>query len=81
MGEVELRLACFDVRAAEPFDVRLIEHGGHRFDLAQRFFELSEQFLLEHAGVECRVVSGFREDVPRAEDQIFQLRKWYEIFD
>ena len=81
LGELKLVLAGFDVCAAEAFDVILIEDGFHRLDLAQRLFELVQQLFLENAGIHRGVVGGVREDVPRSEDEIFQLGERDEIFD
>ncbi len=81
MGEFKFVLARFDVRAAESLHIVLIEDGLHGFDLAQRLFELAEQFLFEHAGVQCSVVCGVGENIPGAEDEIFELGQWHEVFD
>ena len=55
-GQLQLVLAGFDVRAVESFHVILIEDGLHRLDLAQRLFELVQQFFFQHAGVHRCVV-------------------------
>ena len=81
LGEIALVLALLDVRAVEPLDVALIEHGRPRLDLFELGTHLVEQRRLDHARGPRRGVAVVLENVPAAEHEIVEPRERHDFAD
>ncbi len=65
----------------DPLDIVLIEDGRHGPDGLERSADLLEQRLFEHAGQIRGLVRIFFEDVPCADDEVFDRGERNEILD
>jgi hypothetical protein len=71
----------FHVWAVQALDIFLVENGLHRPDRGERLFELIEQRGIEHTGLCRRFVGVVFEDIPAADDDVFQASQGHEIAD
>ena len=81
LGKVKFGVAALDVGAVEVADVFAVEGGAHRADGLEQGLNLVEMALVEDAGLGGGFVGGVREDVPAAEDEVFEFFELDEVFD
>ena len=80
LDEVELGGDSLHVVAGDALDVVVVEGGGHGFDALQEVGNgLDVLMLVQHAGLERRLVGIVRNRVPRAEDKLVELRQRHEF--
>ena len=78
---IPLALGTFDVGAFEAAHVVAVENRGHRLDGLERVRDLVEQFVVQDASVDGRVIGVLWKDIPAAEDQAVDVGQRHEVFD
>jgi hypothetical protein len=81
LSQLKLVRPGFDIDSIKALYVVLIEDRLHWLDLLKLRLQLLQQVFLQHPGMHRRLISGVFENVPGAEDQVFQLCQRNKIFN
>ncbi len=81
LRQIAFRAARLHVIAAQPLDVMLAEHRGHRLDAFQKRPDLLQMIALQHCGGLRRLVHVLVVDIPAGKDDVVQLREREEFLD
>ncbi len=79
--QVVFGLGFFDVRPIEALDVVVVKCGFHGLDAGEEFLGLGQIFGRKHRCLLRGLIRGVGEQIPAAEDDIFEPFEWNEILD